>query len=729
MKSLVIAEKPSVARDMAKVLKCGTNSKGYMEGSSYVITWAMGHLVTLKDPEGYDKKYKSWDIDHLPIIPKKAELTVMPKTAYQYKTIKDLIHRKDVKDIIIATDAGREGELVARWILELAGNKKPVKRLWISSVTDRAILDGFKNLKEGKAYVPLYHSAVARAMSDWLVGINATRALTTKHNAQLSCGRVQTPTLAMVAKKEDEVRSFRPKDFYTVKFSSANTEFIWQDKKSGAHRIFDKDEADKILADIKGGTAKVTDVQKKRVKESERGLYDLTLLQRDANRLYNFSPKQTLDLAQSLYERHKVLTYPRTDSMFISTDIVPTLSDRLKAVRFGIFKKFAADILAKGIKPTAAFVDNSKVSDHHAVVPTEEAVEPAALTDNEMKIYSMVIKRFLACLMPSFEYDAINVSVECASHKFIAKGKNIINAGFKEVYGLKAETNDGDDVKEQLLPEFRQGQELTVNRQTSVKGQTSPPPYFTEGTLVYAMENPKAYASGEYAKTLGETGGLGTVATRADIIEKLFASFYIEKRGNHIFTTSKGRQVLKLAPKDLCSPDLTAVWEQKLTSIAKGRLKKDEFITDIESYTRKIIAEIKGSEATFKHDNITGKKCPDCAKLLLEAAGKKGKMLVCQDRECGYRKSVSINTNARCPQCHKRMELRGEGDGRQFSCVCGFREKMSAFEKRKETESTGKLNKRDIDKYLKKINAEDKEAVNSKIADALKGFIVTEDEK
>jgi len=721
MKSLVIAEKPSVARDMAKVLKCGGNNKGFLEGASYVVTWAMGHLVSLKDPEAYDKKYKTWELDQLPIIPKKAELTVMPKTAHQYKTIKDLIHRKDVKDIIIATDAGREGELVARWILELAGNKKPLKRLWISSVTDKAISDGFKSLKDGKAYVPLYHSAVARAMSDWLVGINATRALTTKHNAQLSCGRVQTPTLAMVAKKEDEVRSFKPKDFYTVKLSAGSTEFIWQDKKSSAHRIFDKDESTKIADSIKAQKLKITEVQKKRVKETERGLYDLTLLQRDANRLFNYSPKQTLDIAQALYERHKVLTYPRTDSMYISTDIVATLTERLKAVRFGAFKKFAADISAKGIKPAASFVDNKKVSDHHAIIPTEEACEPSALSDSEMKIYTLVIKRFLACLMPAFEYDAINVAADCGGHRFIAKGKTIISAGFREVYGLKAEESDSDDVKEQLLPEFKQGQTLEISRVNTTKGQTAPPPYFTEGTLVYAMENPKAYASGEYVKTLGETGGLGTVATRADIIEKLFASFYIEKRGNHLFTTGKGRQVLKLAPKDLCSPDLTGIWEQKLTAIAKGQLKKDEFLTGIEEYTKKIIAEIKGSQATFKHDNITGKKCPDCSKLLLEVAGKKGKMLVCQDRDCSYRKSLSLNTNARCPQCMKRMQLSGDGDSRQFSCVCGFREKMTAFEKRKEEENAGKLNKKDVDKYLKKINTDGKEA-NSKIAAALKGF-------
>ena len=724
MKSLVIAEKPSVARDMGRVLKCSPRGKSFMEGSGYVITWAMGHLVSLKDPEGYDKRYKSWELDHLPIVPKKAEFMVMPKTAFQYKAIKDLIHRGDVKDIIIATDAGREGELVARLILELANNKKPIKRLWISSVTDRAILDGFKNLKDGKMYIPLYHSALARAQSDWLVGINATRALTTKHNAQLSCGRVQTPTLAMVAKKEEEVRAFRPKEFHTVKISAGGCEFTWQDKKSGAHRIFDKEQADKIIAELKGASVKILDVQKKRCKEIERGLYDLTLLQRDANRLYNFSPKETLDLAQALYERHKVLTYPRTDSMFLSTDIVPTLKDRLKAIRFGPFKKFASDILGTGVKTNTTFVDNSKVSDHHAIIPTEESVEPSNLSDREMKIYGLIIKRFLACLLPPFEYDAINVTAEVGGHRFVAKGKTIINAGFKEVYGLKAVSDDDDgDVKEQLLPEFKKGQVLTISRQNTVKGQTTPPPYFTEGTLVYAMENPKAYASGEYVKTLGETGGLGTVATRADIVEKLFESFYIEKRGNHIFTTGKGRQVLQLAPEDLRSPDLTAIWEQKLMNIAKGRLKKEEFIAEIEGYTRKIILEIKNSTEVFKHDNITGKRCPDCDKWLLEVSGKKGKMLVCQDRECGHRKSVSVNTNARCPKCMKRMTLSGDGENRQFSCVCGFREKMAAFEERKEVENAAKLDKRDIDKYLKKVNDGEKKGLgNSQLADALKGF-------
>ncbi|MDR2899671.1 MAG: DNA topoisomerase III [Clostridiales bacterium] len=725
MKSLIIAEKPSVAKDIAKALKCNNHSKSSIEGPNYVITWALGHLVTLRDPEGYDKRYKEWKLDYLPIIPKKPELEVIGKTAFQYKAIKDLIQSNNIGDIIIATDAGREGELVARWILEKAGNRKPIKRLWISSVTNKAILDGFKSLKDGKLYLPLFKAAEARAEADWLVGINATRALTTKFNAQLSCGRVQTPTLAMVYSKEGEIRSFRPKDYYLVKFKANNAEFTYQDKQ-GSSRIFDKQMAEDMVNTLKNKKCAVINIEKNVVKEREKGLYDLTLLQRDANNMYGFSPKQTLDIAQSLYERHKVLTYPRTDSCYIPKDIVATIPERLRAIRFGAFKNFAVTIINSGKYSSPSFVDDSKVSDHHAIIPTEEAVEPSALSDNEMKIYAMVIKRFLACMMPAYEYEKLKVTAKALNHTFIASGRRVINPGFKEVYGVKNDIETIGDIKEQILPEFKNNQEYDILRPSAEKRQTTPPPYFTEGTLVYAMENPKAYLqskTGEYAKTLGETGGLGTVATRADIIEKLFNAFYIEKRGNSLFTTPKGRQVLRLAPMELRSPDLTVQWEQKLTLIAKAKLDKNKFIEEIKGYTNEIITRIKSSGETFVHDNITGKKCPDCGKFLLEVNGKRGKMLVCQDRECGYRKSLSVNTNARCPNCHKKLSLIGEGEARQFVCACGYRERLSAFEKRREQDSNA-LNKKDVEKYLDKMNKEDKgeKEVNSKMADALKGF-------
>lgn len=723
MKSLIIAEKPSVGRDIAKVLKCNKKENGFMEGNTHIVTWALGHLVTLADPEAYDDKYKSWDIDHLPIIPEKPELIVIKQTSAQFRTVKAQIGRKDVSEIIIATDAGREGELVARWILEKAGNKKTVKRLWISSVTDKAILEGFKNLKDGKNYIPLYNSAKARAIADWVVGINATRALTAKHNAQLSCGRVQTPTIAIVNAKEEEIRSFRPRDYYTIKLNYKNTDFTLKNK-DGSFRIFDKNYADGLLITLKGKEAEIKSIDKKRHSLKESGLYDLTLLQRDANRLFNFSAKETLNIMQSLYERHKVVTYPRTDSKYISQDIVPTIPERLKAIRFGGYKKFVGEIQKNGIKVSKSFVDDSKVSDHHAIIPTEEAANISDFTDKEMKIYDLIIKRFLAVFYAPYEYDEMTVTASCSGETFIAKGKNIISLGYKEIYGKELKEEDSEsDLKDQLMPTFERSEKFTLQRLQMDTGKTKPPAYFTEGTLLAAMENPKAYIKSsdkEISKTLTETGGLGTVATRADIIDKLFSNFMLEKRRNSIFVTSKGKQLLSLAPKDLKTPDLTAKWELELNKIAENKLNKDVFLSEINEYTRKIIKEIKTSDGKFRHDNITGKKCPECGKFLLEVNGKKGKMLVCQDRECGYRKSISFNSNTRCPECHKKMTITGEGADRRYICSCGFKEKVDAFHEKRALEGN-KMSKKDIDKYLNKLNKDEKPE-NSAIADALKGL-------
>lgn len=723
MKSLIIAEKPSVGRDIAKVLKCNKKENGFLEGNSHIVTWALGHLVTLADPEAYDDKYKNWDIDHLPIIPEKPELIVIKQTSAQFRTVKAQIGRKDVSEIIIATDAGREGELVARWILEKAGNKKPVKRLWISSVTDKAILEGFKNLKDGKNYIPLYYSARARAIADWVVGINATRALTAKHNAQLSCGRVQTPTIAIVAAKEEEIRSFRPKDYYMIKFNYKNTDFTLKNK-DGSFRTFDKNYADELVNTLKGKDAEIKSIDKKRHSLKESGLYDLTLLQRDANRIFNFSAKETLNIMQSLYERHKVVTYPRTDSKYLSQDIVPTIPERLKAIRFGGYKKFVGEIQKNGVKVSKSFVDDAKVSDHHAIIPTEEAANLSDFTDKEMKIYDLIIKRFLAVLYTPYEYDEMTVTAYSAGQTFIAKGKNIISLGYKEIYGKELKEDDNEsDLRDQLMPVFENGEKFTIQKLQIDTGKTKPPAYFTEGTLLAAMENPKGYIKSsdkEISKTLTETGGLGTVATRADIIDKLFSNFMLEKRGNSIFVTSKGKQLLSLAPKDLKTPDLTAKWELELNKIAENKLNKDVFLSEINEYTRKIIKEIKTSDGKFRHDNVTGKKCPECGKFLLEVNGKKGKMLVCQDRECGYRKSLSFNSNTRCPECHKKMTITGEGPDKRYVCSCGFKEKVEAFHEKRALEGN-KMSKKDIDKFLNKLNNDEKPE-NSAISDALKGL-------
>lgn len=719
-KVLVLAEKPSVGRDIARVLKCNKKSNGYIEGDRYIVTWALGHLVTIADPEDYDKRYKDWRIDDLPILPPYLKLVVIRQSSKQFHTVKRQINRKDVSEIIIATDAGREGELVARWIIEKADIKKPIKRLWISSVTDKAIKDGFNNLKDGKAYENLYQSAEARAEADWIVGINATRALTCKYNAQLSCGRVQTPTLNMIAQREEEIRNFKPKEYYWVTASTSNLKLIWQDERSNSTRTFDKNKVDNIIKAIKGKGAKVVDVNKVNKKSYPPKLYDLTELQRDANKIFDFSAKETLSIMQSLYERHKVLTYPRTDSRYISSDVVNTLKDRVKACNIGPYNKLAAKVLQKPIKGNKSFVDNSKVTDHHAIITTEERVQLSELSDRERKIYDLVVKRFLAVLYPPFEYTQITIKAKIGDETFIAKGKKTIKEGWKEIYSYNYEDDD-EDIFHQELPVIKKGDTLEIKAIEEVKGKTQPPSPFNEGTLLSAMENPKRYMAGEskeLIRIIGETGGIGTVATRADIIEKLFNTFLIEKRGKNIFITSKGKQLLDLVPEDLKSPDLTAEWEQKLTAISKGKLNRKAFVNDMKEYTKTIIKDIKSSDKEYRHDNLARVKCPECGKYMLEVKTKKGKMYVCQDRECGYRKNISKITNARCPNCHKRLELRGEGEGQIFTCKCGYREKLSTFNERRKKEKS-RLSKKDVSRYMKEQKKQNKDSINTELADAL----------
>lgn len=723
-KSLVLAEKPSVARDIANVLKCNKKGNGFLEGDKYIVTWALGHLVTLADPETYDKKYQKWNLEDLPMLPERLKLTVIKQSGKQFNSIKSQLNRNDVNEIIIATDAGREGELVARWIIAKSKVNKPIKRLWISSVTDKAIKDGFNNLKPGKAYENLYFAAVARSEADWYLGLNATRALSTKHNAQLNCGRVQTPTVAMIATREDEIKNFKPQTYYGIEAQTDSIKLTWQDH-NGNSRNFNKEKIDAIVKSLGHQDATVIAIDRKAKKSFSPALYDLTELQRDANKLFGYSAKETLKIMQNLYESHKVLTYPRTDSRYLSSDIISTIPERLKACGVGEYRQLANKVLNKPIKPSKAFVDDSKVSDHHAIIPTEGYVNYSSFSDKERKIYDLVVKRFLAVLFPAYEYEQLTLQATIGKEKFIAKGKTVINAGWKEVYENHFDDEDSsDDVKEQLLPQIQKGDVLKTKLIAQTSGQTKPPARFTEATLLSAMENPTKYmqtSNKELVDTLKATGGLGTVATRADIIDKLFNSFLIEKRGGKdIYITAKGRQLLDLVPEELRSPATTAEWEQKLELIAKGRLKKDVFINEMKQHTKEIVAEIKASDKKYKHENISTKSCPDCGKPMLEVNGKKGKMLVCQDRECGHRKNVSRVTNARCPQCKKKLELRGEGEGQIFVCKCGYREKLSAFEARRKKDSRGKVDKRTVQKYLKQQNKE--EPVNNALAEALKGF-------
>jgi DNA topoisomerase-3 len=724
-KSVVIAEKPSVARDIARVLNCNKKGNGYLEGDKYIVTWALGHLVTLADPESYDVKYKTWNLEDLPMLPERLKLTVIKQTGKQFNAVKSQLTRNDVNEIIVATDAGREGELVARWIIDKVKVNKPIKRLWISSVTDKAIKDGFANLKNGKAYDNLYASAVARSEADWYIGLNATRALTTRFNAQLNCGRVQTPTVAMIAAREDEIKNFKAQTYYGIEAQTTDQlKLTWQDAK-GNGRSFDKEKIDAIVKKLGKQNAIVTEIEKKPKKSFSPGLYDLTELQRDANKIFGYSAKETLNIMQKLYEQHKVLTYPRTDSRYISSDIVGTLPERLKACGVGEYRSLANKVLNKPIKISKAFVDDSKVSDHHAIIPTESYVNFSAFTDKERKIYDLVVKRFLAVLFPAFEYDQLTLRAKIGDENFVARGKTILAIGWKEVYENRFEDEEAtDDLKEQILPRIEKADTLNVKLIAQTSGQTNPPARFNEATLLSAMENPTKYMetqNKQLADTLKSTGGLGTVATRADIIDKLFNSFLIEKRGKDIHITSKGSQLLDLVPEELKSPTLTAEWEQKLDQIAHGKLKKEVFISEMKNYTKEIVAEIKASGKKYKHENISTKNCPDCGKPMLEVNGKKGKMLVCQDRECGHRKNVARVTNARCPQCHKKLELRGEGEGQIFTCKCGYREKLSSFQERRKKESGGKVDKRTVQKYLKNQH-KDEEPVNNALAEALKGL-------
>lgn len=683
-KTLVLAEKPSVARELARVLGCKQSGEGYLEGEKYIVTWALGHLVELAPPEDYDKAWAKWDMLTLPMLPERMKTVVIPQSGRQFRAVQAQLRRGDVGELVIATDAGREGELVARWILEKAGWKGPARRLWISSQTDKAIREGFAHLRPAAEYDNLFRSARARSEADWLVGLNVTRALTCKHNAQLSAGRVQTPTLALIVEREEAIRSFVPQEFWTVTAKLPGFTATWRDP-NGQARLFDRERAEELAARLAEKEGVVTRLRRTRRQAPPPAAYDLTELQRDANKKYAYSAKETLAILQNLYEIHKVVTYPRTDSRYIPDDVVPTLPELLRS------------------RPlqTKYLVNAAKVTDHHALLPTEEPVELWRLTGPERNIYDLIVRRFLAVLLPPFEYEEVALTLEVEGETLHARGKAVLSPGWRAAYdrtfALEEEDEEGDE-KEQSLPTLAEGERLTVQSARANPGKTAPPKRYTEATLLTAMEHPAAQvADREQGRILEETGGLGTPATRADIIEKLFSAFYVERRGKELVPTSKGIQVVGLAPEELRSATLTAQWERRLGEIAQGREQEGAFVDEMRQFAARLVAQVKASDAAYRHDNQTRTPCPDCGKYLLRVKTKRGEMLVCPDRECGYRRSVKQTTNARCPNCHKRMELRGEGEKQLFACVCGYREKLSDFKKRRAQKSAGKG---DVRRYL-----------------------------
>lgn len=670
MKTLVLAEKPSVAKELARVLGANQKHKSHMEGPKYVVTWALGHLVELAEPEDYDPKYKTWNLEDLPIIPPKMKLKVIRETSHQFRAIEQLCKRTDLGELVIATDAGREGELVARWIMELVRWKKPFKRLWISSQTDQVIREGFARLKPGQDYNRLYQSAVCRAEADWLVGLNITRALTSKHNAQLAAGRVQTPTLQLIAGREQEIRAFRPDDYWLVQADFGSFQALWRHAKSGDSAIFDRQTAQELLRRLSGKSALVRQVKRTEKQVPQPLAYDLTELQRDANKRYGFSAKQTSGLLQRLYEQHKLVTYPRTDSRFLTADMAPTLKGRLQSVAVGPYAQLARQILKSPLKIGKRIVDDSKVTDHHAIIPTEQYNNLSALSNEERKLYDLIVRRFLALFLPPCRFDSVSVTVEVDGERFQAAGTVLKEQGWKEAYGI-ADTGDPDREEEeaaaesadrQNLPELREGQQLTLRQVKELTRQTKPPARYTEASLLTAMEKHK----------------LGTPATRAEIIEKLVKTDTIERQGPTLRPTGKGAQLIELASPELRSPELTARWETELEQIALGRGSMDSFLSSIRKQAAELVQEVKASSANYKPQNLTHSKCPDCGQPLQERKGKRGLMLVCISRECGYRRAGEpALSNRRCPQCHKKMEIHDGKAGKYFQCRrCNVVEKL-----------------------------------------------------
>jgi DNA topoisomerase-3 len=639
MKKLVLAEKPSVAREIARVLNCPMKKKGFIEGTNYVVTWALGHLVTLAEPDDYDHKYQEWRLEDLPMVPERMKLKVIRQTSHQFQVVKNLMKRGDISELVIATDAGREGELVARWIMVLANWKKPFKRLWISSQTDNAIKEGFANLKPGAAYNNLYDAAVCRAEADWLIGLNVTRALTCKFNAQLNAGRVQTPTLAMIVQREEEIKHFLPVDYWTIRVDFGDYFGDWKDP-SGRNRIFKLAEAEEIAAHVSGKPGIVKEIRTESKSEPAPLAYDLTELQRDANRRYGFSAQKTLSVLQNLYEHYKLVTYPRTDSRYITTDIVPTLPSRLKSIAVGPYENLVKPLLQKNISPTKRFVDNSKVTDHHAIIPTEEPLQLAALTGDEKNLYDLIVKRFIAVLYPPYRYERITLVTAINGENFFSRGKVVKDKGWQAVSAGAPvkESTDEDALQEQALTQPRKGDIKETKSCKIKKSKTKPPARYTEATLLTAMESPGKFIEDEELREAVKGSGLGTPATRAEIIEKLLYTSYIERHGKELVPTSKGMQLIKLVAPDLRSPELTAKWEQHLSDIARGKGKKETFISGIRKNTRELVQNIiADNETVYKADNISKTKCPLCGKFMLVVNGKRGKMLACPDRKCGHR--------------------------------------------------------------------------------------------
>ena len=631
-KILVIAEKPSVARDIAKVLKAGQKVDGCLIGDKYVVSWAVGHLVTLAEPEDYDEKYKKWNFSALPILPDEMKLKAIRQTRDQLKILHKWMNSPEIDSLICATDSGREGELIFRYIYDITKCKKPFERLWISSMTEEAIKEGFATLKDGREYDLLYSSAKCRSEADWLVGMNATRAYTLRYDALLSIGRVQTPTLALIVNKQKEIDAFVAEDYFEVQADFGGYTGMWIDKEE--HTRIEKEEtAKEIVAKVSGKQATITKVEKEEKKMPPPLLYDLTELQRDCNKKFGFSAKKTLDIAQNLYEKRKMITYPRTDSRYLSDDMKGKVHNTLRRLNELAEYQPYTQPLSGNISFTKRIIDNSKVTDHHAIIPTDGRLRVDSLTEEEKKVFSLVAARFLSVFYPYYRYETTKVYAEAEQENFLSKGTVVLEEGWqaveKALVPAAVSKKKKKDEEEQKLPALREGEQRKVEKATVQKKKTKAPTPYTESSLLSAMENAGRFVEDEALKEQMKDSGLGTPATRAAIIERLLTVGYIVRKGKNLVPTEKGMKLIEVVPIEMSSPQTTGKWEKGLSSISKGNMTEEKFMASIRRYVQFLIQDAasgRRADVVFPEEQIRGKKrknnafgkCPVCGRDILE---------------------------------------------------------------------------------------------------------------
>mgnify|MGYP000309332923 CR=1 FL=1 len=624
---LVIAEKPSVAKAIAAVLGANEKRGGYYEGAGYLVSWCIGHLISFAEAAAYNEQYRKWRYEDLPIVPQEWRFTVASGKEQQFHTLKDLMHRPDITEIVNACDSGREGELIFRFVYEQANCKKPFSRLWISSMEDAAIRAGFSNLKDGRDYDNLYQSALCRAKADWLVGINATRLFSILYHKTLNVGRVQTPTLNMLVDRDYKISSFQKEKYHLVRLNAGGASAV-------SEKLFDEAAARKMKAACGKSQAVCTSLKKEKTAANPPKLFDLTALQREANRLFGFTAKQTLDYAQTLYEK-RLLTYPRTDSKYITSDMQGGAGELVNGL-CGLLP------FMQGVKLNACLdrvCDNGKVTDHHAILPTAEFIKSGfdGLAEGEKKLMSLICAKVLCAVAAPYEYEAVTAVFECGGYAFTAKGKTTLCEGWREIdrlfrSALKAKAEDGDAEEESELPELAEGQTFESVGAEITEHYTQPPKAFTEDTLLSAMEN----AGKEDTPEDAERKGLGTTATRAGIIEKLIGAGFMERKGRKIIPTKDGYNLVSVLPEVLTSPQLTAEWETRLTAIAKGNENPAAFIRDIEEMaaglvkTYSHISEDKAKLFAPQREAIG--TCPRCGASVYEGR----KNYYCGNRSCGF---------------------------------------------------------------------------------------------